>query len=223
MTEKVYDPYDFETGLKEEFVMTVDQARFSYDSAYNEGQTVVMILEGTDDDGDEQRLLHPVGPGWEAVDAGKRLAREDGADSRRLNQRSGVAVLVKAAIDCGAPLRKRGTPMEASIWPGLRFRWRRTKLNEGTSFETTRPLPVEFLGTSANGTVGAVGATTTTAPAGTGSPAGSKIGMAKLKSAAKRAADFDSFIEEGLAIADGNAELERLVADEAWFNEVRRS
>ena len=231
------DSYQLETGLKQSFDLTIDDASFQFDAGYNNGQTLCLILEGTDGDGDAQRLLYSTSPGWAPADGGARAEREDGAQNRTFNQNSAVGGLILAALQVGAPLRERGPATSASVWKGLSFRFERRKVNEGTQFETTRALPAAFLGAgsttgaSAAAPAAAAPAAAAAAPAaaapangangGGGAPGLDALTSAKLKAIAKRAASHDAFIEEGLALAETNPAVEAVLADPAWYEAAR--
>jgi hypothetical protein len=218
MAERKFNSWDFESGLKPEFELGITEARFGYDSNYNSGQTLCLILEGTDGEGDEQRLLFSCGAGWEPAEGGARAAREDGSDRRTFNRSSGIGYLGKAAVEVGAPLEKRGEAFEAKVWTGLRFRFERQTTGQG-QYASERPLPVEYLGEGAV-PMATTSPTATTATSEDNSKV-SRVMEVKLKKLAKEARDFDDFLEKGLELAAGNGDLEALVADEAWFTVAR--
>jgi hypothetical protein len=224
-----FDPFTPETGLIDDFDATVTSAFFTTDAAYNDGETLLLKLECETDNPEspETVLQYSCGNGWEAADNGKRAVREDGK-RRRFNQQSGIWKLVKAAMDAGAgdALRTRGTPMEASMWVGLKFHIKRVEMGEG-QYKTTRPLPVQFLGEAGEGS--------TTAPAASSAPAAtmpatntngagmSKVLEAKLKKLARDSATHEDFIVAAFDLdgVNGNADAERAVVDEAFFNAAK--
>lgn len=223
-----FDPFTPETGLIDDFDFTIASAYFTTDSAYNDGETLLLKLEGDTDNTDipETTLQYSCGNGWEAGDGGKVAVREDGK-RRRFNQQSGIWKLVEAAISCGAEdaLRKRGTPMEASMWVGLKFHVKRVEQGEG-QFKTTRPLPVEFLGEVGEGQAApaATAQPAASAPASTSNGAGlSKVLEAKLKKLARDSATHEDFIVAAFELdgVDGNADAERAVVDEAWYTAAK--
>lgn len=214
-----YDPWELETGLLAEFDAVVDACYFATDAAYNDGATLLLNLDVTIPELGESNLRYPCGSGWEAADSGKRAIREDGGDRRTFNKKSGVGLLVQAAVDCGAGdvLRSRGTPLEATIWEGLRFHFKRVKINEGTQYETERPLPVAYLqGDSAPLATPQEQGSAVAAPS-----SGNKVAVAKLRNLAKKSNTHDEFIEAGLELADGDSELEAMVADPDWYEAAR--
>lgn len=225
--EDLFDPFTAETGLIDDFDFTVESAYFTTDAAYNDGETLLLKLEGSTDNPEapETTLQYSCGAGWEAADGGKRAVREDGK-KRRFNQQSGIWKLVDAAMEAGATdvLKARGTPMEASMWDGLRFHIKRVEMGEG-QYKTTRPLPVAFLGVVGEGQASAPSGA---APAGAPAPAPAastngagmgKVLEVKLKKLARDCATHEDFIVAAFDLdgVDGNAEAERAVVDEAWF------
>lgn len=221
-----FDPFSPETGLIDDFDFTITSAYFTTDSAYNDGETLLLKLEGQTDNPEtpETTLQYSCGNGWEAEDNGKKAVREDGK-RRRFNQQSGIWKLVEAALNCGAEeaLRKRGTPMEASMWVGLRFHIKRVEQGEG-QYKTTRPLPVQFLGEVGEGSASAPAP----AAAATATPTSNGVGLSKvlevkLKKLAKESATHEDFIVAAFELdgVDGNADAERAVVDEAWYLAAR--
>jgi hypothetical protein len=227
------DTYDLESGLKPQFDITIQGAEFSYDAGYNSGQTLCLILTGVDSDGDEQRLLFPCSPGWQPGMGGQMAEREDGAQNRTFNQQSGIGTLIVAALQSGAPLRDRGPATHASVWPGLSFRFERQVMNKGTQYETTRPLPTAFLGVGQTGAPVAAPAAAPNVAAPAAPPAATAamptnganglnpLVSAKLKAIAKSCETHDAFIEQGLAVANGDAAVEAILADPNWYAAAR--
>lgn len=224
--DDAFDPFTAESGLIDDFDFTITEAWFTTDASYNSGETLLLKLSGNTDSADqpETTVQYSCGSGWEAEDGGKKAVREDGK-RRRFNQSSGVWKLVEAAMNCGAgeELRKRGTPMEASMWVGLRFHMKRVEQGEG-DFKTTRPLPVSFLGVVGEGSAPAAPA----APAPASAPAANGSGLSKvlevkLKKLAKDSDTHEDFIVAAFELdgVDGNADAERVVVDEAWYAAAR--
>lgn len=222
-----FDPFSPETGLIDDFDATVTSAFFTTDAAYNDGETLLLKLECETDNPEtpETILQYSTGNGWEAADNGKKAVREDGK-RRRFNQQSGIWKLVEAAMNAGAgdALRSRGTPMEASMWVGLKFHIKRVEMGEG-QYKTTRPLPVSFLGVvgeGANGSAPAAPAPAGADPASNGAGL-SKVLEAKLKKLARDSASHEDFIAAAFDLdgVDGNADAERAVVDEAFFNAAK--
>jgi hypothetical protein len=223
MTDE-FDPFTPETGLIDDFDFTVDSSWFTTDAAYNDGETLLLKLNGPTDnvENPEVTLQYSCGNGWEASDNGKVAVREDGK-KRRFNQGTGIWKLVEAAMNAGAGdvLRKRGTPMEASMWSGLKFHMKRIEQGEG-QYKATRPLPVSFLGVVGEGSA-------PTAPAAAPAPAASngsglsKVLEAKLKKLARDSASHEDFIAAAFDLdgVDGNADAERAVVDEDFFNAAK--
>lgn len=220
-----HDSYELEAGLKPEYDLTISKAVFQFDANYNNGQTLCLVLGGVDGDGDEQNLLYPCSAGWQPGNGGQSAEREDGAQNRTFNQQSGIGGLILAALQLGAPLRERGPATNAAVWMGLSFHFKRLVINEGTTFQTTRALPVSFLGAgqiAANGAAPAAAQTAAPAvPVPNGAATLDALTTAKLKAIAKKVATHDAFIEEGLALAADNPAVEAILADAKWFEAAR--
>lgn len=220
MASDEFDPFTPETGLIDDFDFTVEESWFTTDAAYNDGETLLLKLEGATDNPEQPDVTvqYSCGNGWEASDGGKVAVREDGK-KRRFNQSSGIWKLVEAAMNAGAgeALRSRGTPMEASMWAGLKFHMKRVEQGEG-QFKTTRPLPVSFLGEAGEGSSASAAAPTVT-PAASNGVGLSKVLEVKLKKLARDSDDHESFIVAAFELdgVDGNADAERAVVDEAWY------
>lgn len=224
MATDEFDPFTPETGLIDDFDFTVDSSWFTTDASYNDGETLLLKLNGPTDNPEnpEVTVQYSCGNGWEASDGGKKAVREDGK-KRRFNQSSGIWKLVEAAMNSGAGdvLRGRGTPMEASMWSGLKFHMKRVEQGEG-QYKTTRPLPVSFLGEVGEGSTSspvAADPATTAAPAATNGAGLSRVLEAKLKKIARDSATHEDFIVAAFELdgVDGNADAERAVVDEAWY------
>jgi hypothetical protein len=120
------DLYELESGLQD-FDYVMKGCRFATDQEYNNGETVLLIVEDgqqTLEDGEvsEKRQFWPCGKGWEAAEGGKSVRHESGK-VRKFNANSAVGKLLASALEAGAGgvMRKRGSPMEVSTWEGLDF------------------------------------------------------------------------------------------------------
>lgn len=239
MTER--SSWDLETGLKPAFDMTIQNAVYESDTNYMDGNVLVLVLTGTDGDGDEQRLLYSTGsPGvWGPRQGGAIAVREDGAPGRSFNQNSAVGTLISAAREAmgnaGVDLTQRGQAWEAGIWKGLTFHFERPQGNE--QYKAKAPMPVTFLGEGqlAVAPAGAAPAQApaqaqaapAAAPAGTLTANGAVDGltMAKLKANAKKATDWNEWMETCLhqGLSDTNPAVETILADEEQFKALRAS
>lgn len=224
--------WDLETGLPTEFQGIVEDAYFTVDSEYNDGQDLLLKFEvQTDDDqigdGGKTTLQFTCGKGWEAAEKGAKAVREDGK-SKGFQEQSGVGLLVKHALgtDAGAILRARVSdnvgPRDAAIWKGLTFDWERKEFSgkiEGEDRTWYRMLPVKFIGenvragSTASEPVKA--APPTEASNGNGASAIDPAMRAKLLARAKASSSHDEFIEKCYSELDlaGNQAAEDAVMD----------
>lgn len=122
----VSDSFELSSGLVEDFDGTITDAFYTYDAAYNNGDSCVLKLvvtpdeDGLFDDG-ETTLMYPAGERFEPADNGKEVIHESGK-RKNFNKNSGVGLLIGsvAELDGGIDLLKsRGEAWEAGIWTGL--------------------------------------------------------------------------------------------------------
>lgn len=224
--------WDFETGLKPSFDMTIDSAAYEYDSQYNEGKTLLLVLRGTDTDGEEQKIMYSVNPGWVPGNGGQIAVREDGTPGRSFSKASQITQLLTHAFQCmaeaGVDLRSRasGEAWDAALWPGLTFHFERVVLNpDSEQYKTERLLPTKFLGEGASAAPATQAATSAT-PAAPAAPANGTVGaltMAKLKANAKKAASWDEWMEISLDLSEKEPAVEAIISDPAQYEAMRAS
>lgn len=241
--ENEYDPWATTSGLVDDVTVTITDAYFTFDPQYNDGQTLLLKVAGQTDDEENPEFdqFFPCGNGWETTDKGKSASREDGK-RKGFNKNSGYGMFFTRAIDAGAgeALKSRGTPMEAEVWKGLTFHFKRESIDFGGEIgKKDRILPDVFLPEGIGGSAAKPVTKTTTppagaskvdklpddAPAGAGGGSGAAAGTldllvplrAKLKKAARDAGSHDGFIEAAYGIegVDGNAALEEAILDPA--------
>lgn len=214
------DPYALSSGLIDDFDGTVSEAYFGTDAAYNNGDTVLLVLELSTDDPDhpQETVKLSTGTGWTIEGQGASIVSESGK-ARSFNKNSRVGQVIAAALNIGAgdAMRAKGTPMEASTWAGLSFHWNRVEL-VGFNGETKEALlPTAFLGDE-GGTQ-----TTTTAAAAPATGEVDAATRAKLIMLAKSSADHGAFVDAAL-VMDGiaaNAAAVDLIVDEAFFTSAK--
>lgn len=124
MAEEEYDEFDTDSGLKDDFDGVIQEALFA-PGEYGTTLTLKILA----DDGDELDAMYRVGPDWATFDGGATI--EHPSKKVKLNTRSQISVLTKAAMDAGAEtvIRSRSNqngkigPRGSMIWPGLKFHW----------------------------------------------------------------------------------------------------
>lgn len=144
-----FDPWALSTGLSDTIRGKITEAFFSFDNAYNNGDTCVLKLVVQDPELGEQTLLYPCGDGWEPYEGGAKTRHSSG-DKRNFNHQSGVGLLLKYAAENGLGdlLRSTGhTPFDAALWEGLSLTFKRVdftfKNKQGEEASYHRMLPVE--------------------------------------------------------------------------------
>lgn len=236
-----FDPFKPDPGLPDNIDLTVTGGEFGWHDKY--GDSLVFTLRGDtmgEDGPGETDILYSAGKGWEPFDDGKGMRREDGR-KRGINKGSGYWKLIEAAMKCGAEdeMRQRAAagadPFRADMWVGLKFHmerfseeWedRNDRDDDGKpkKKETTRLLPVSFLGVVGDGTTTATPAATTPAAATNGAGgAPKKLIEMKLKALAKEKGTFDEFMEAGFNLpgVNGDPELEALVISQEFWATAR--
>lgn len=236
------EQYDDGWGLSEgtvlgEGVVTIDSAEFGFDASYGNGEIPLAIFEGNvvSDDGEahDWRKLYSVGKGWDVVDQGARIQREDGRP-KGVGKQSKYGLWIAGAMEAGAAevLRGRGKQTEAKVWEGLTFEVRAKETDYGGEIGKKQTLvPVRFVGegsakTATGSAPAAQSAATTAAPTATAQASGLSASLkAKLKKLAKECESHDEFVDRAFVEVDGvdgNGEAETLVADSAdFYNELR--
>ncbi|MDX1748659.1 MAG: hypothetical protein R3324_22225, partial [Halobacteriales archaeon] len=192
-------------------------------------------IETDGDPVDEWTERFSVGSGWEAVEGGKQIQREDGT-TRKINSNTDYGRIINRCLgEAGGRegreyaehfegakkvLMDRGEPTEAGVWVGLRFHMTSQEFsfhNKEEDEEVTynRTLPVAFKGEDdPDGTV--------SSPAGSESNGSlSKAERIKveaaLKKLAKEADDHADFLDKAMELetVTTHDELLELVADDS--------
>ena len=234
MTNGTRSSWDLESGLKASFDMTISQASYEHDSGYNDGKTLLLVLKGIDTDGEEQKIMYAVSPGWSPGQGGQIAVRDDGVQGRSFNKNSQIGQLITAARTCmeaaGADLTSRGSGQawDAALWPGLTFHFERVVLNaDSEQYKTERLLPTKFLGEgNATPVAGAQAAPAQGAPVASPAAPANGVGpltMMKLKANAKKATTWDEWMEISLDLATAEPAVEAILSDPAQFEALRVS
>lgn len=200
-----HDPvWDGDKGSLGPYEYTIRNARFGHVER-DRGTKLRLIFEGEargENGPIEWNPDYPCGAAetWETDPSGT-VAQHVSVPDKNFHANSGVMEFVRAAIAVGAPLKTRGgSPREASIYTGLKFRLERkvvstfTPDGEERTVEVAYDLPVEYLGEvgmTGNGAPVATPATPAT-PAPTPAPVAGGAGDVDLQLAeiAKTAKSF---------------------------------
>lgn len=219
-TATEYDPYSLSSGLIDDFDATISEAYFGYDEKYNDGSTVLLILECTTDDLDRptETLKLSTGTGWVIENQGRNIVSENGKP-RSFNKNSVVGGFLASALNVGAGelMRSKGTPMEAATWRGLSFHFNRVMVAGFDGSEKERLLPTAFIGG------GAVPASTNTAAPTASTAEVSAATRGKLTALVRSTADRDAFMDSAFntpEFANDQAAIE-LILDEGFYAEAR--
>jgi hypothetical protein len=121
--------------------------------------TTFACLTFQPEQGDTAEQCYSVGKGWEPGARGAELVTSDGR-KRNINDQTGYGKFITAALKCDGmkeTLRDRGIHYtKAAAWEGLRFELASVKEEvvnptTGQKKETSRILPVKFLGVVGDG------------------------------------------------------------------------
>lgn len=158
MAHDEFDPFATSTGLADDLDITIRNFRFGLDPGYTNDDEMVLvgICDFATDDPDvgtggviENQYI-TIGKGWEAVDGGKKVQREDGRP-KGFNNSTYMGAIIDACMSID-PDKMRGrfeqtklSPMDAGYWEGLTLHVEQT---EYKAFDKTRTrlLPTEVKG-----------------------------------------------------------------------------
>jgi hypothetical protein len=150
---ETFNPWETESGLPDDFNLTVTDAWFAKDARYKDGEVLLLHWHGTvEKDGEEEELetpiIFPCGSGWDSYDGGKTAEHEKGR--KRFISSSIYGRLIDRCVkDLGMMdlMIKRGDPKTAKVWVGLKFHLKREKIEFGSKLEPIeRLMPDKFLG-----------------------------------------------------------------------------
>ena len=235
-----------ESGLTENYVLTVEDAYFTTDARYNSGESLLLkwkghavdadsgepVLFGRDEDEEEVEVSFPVGKNWDTNDGGKTAESSAGRGKFNQNSRYGKVInrsLAKkgdGGFDIGHILQDRGRPQQADVWKGLKFLMKYEETNYGGDIGVKSALmPVKFMG-EADGAAGGSSATPAATGETTGAAASSsnKALVARLTKLAKESESHSAFVDKALdieGVADDSDLLESVVEETKFYSEAR--
>jgi hypothetical protein len=187
-----------------------------------------LINIDSDDDYDEYVARLTIGNGWEPLEDGARVVREDGG-SKPFNNNTDYGKVINRVLGSQggkegkafAPnfdgafdvLKSKGTQYDAKVWVGMRFEFATEEFSStinGEDVTWNRLLPQKFVGDGgAGGATSTAPAAAATAPSGTGQPTLEE----QLVTLAKSAGSHGEFVGQALAVPG-------LSADEALLARV---
>lgn len=86
------------TGLLENENVWIQQTTFSYDADYNKGQSLCLVAQAQCEDSRTEKVLLPVGDGWEPGPGGEELRREDGSTTRPVQKTSAYGQFIDSVL-----------------------------------------------------------------------------------------------------------------------------
>lgn len=147
------DVFSTASGFADDFDGMVVDAQFAPDMQYNSGQSMLLQLEIVSDDPDVgvQKIMYPVGAGWQSFDGGKTVVHEK-KKWKFLGTTIYGKVLTQMLETLGLDdtLRQRGfAPFDANMWIGFRAHWQRAEIEfkgTGAPASTSRLFPTKSYG-----------------------------------------------------------------------------
>lgn len=165
--------------------VAITSGSFNYDAAYNNGESLVFILEGDCDHPVwQETVLYSIGAGWETDDNVTVTGRD------AFNGNSNYARFFKAALETDAAdiIMERGTPDDASIWEGLIFGMERKPYKGFDGEDKFLLVPTSFIGEAGSKKKAKAKAKPKRSNNG-------EVSRKDLKKLAKKYDDHDDFVE----------------------------
>lgn len=200
--------------------VTIEKSYFGYDAQYQDGETLVWILEGTSPTQDEPvRQFYSMGDGWDTSDGTEVFGKDEFGSITNYAFFFGAALETKAAD----LITSRGFPHEAAIWVGLVFMMERRRFH--FKFSGKEDSRLVFAPVDADAFVGEAGESKPKKDKskskskkdkdkGESKGGGGKALRAKIKNLAKKHEDHDDFVA---AVLDKFPEVED---DDDLYSEV---
>ena len=136
------DSWETELGLLDDYDLTITRAYFATDARYNNGESLLLHLEGTTDNADtlESQVLFACGTGWVSNDGGKTAVHEKGKG--RFNRSSWYGRLIERMKELGGidALAQRGDATQAQVWEGITLHLVREEVDFGSGIEAKSHL-----------------------------------------------------------------------------------
>lgn len=192
--------FEFDEGYSEDFDFEVGMAYFGFRAEYNNGQALLLVLEGQNVDTQEDKtVMISVGQGWAPSDDASfaiHHSKEGIPDGKtQFSSQSYIARFLKALIELGAgPDLEKHTQYPngtgADTYVGMRIHLETVEVDYGKEIgKKRRLLPTGFNGyVSANGSQSAP----QTPPANVGNGGGNDL-RSQLVELAKSSADHATF------------------------------
>lgn len=152
------DEFDFDKGVKDDYVGTIVDAFFK--GSENNPEDINLVLVKKAEDGEEPEDYYRVGPEWASFDGGETVEHPSKSKVRADSQ---IATLTEKAMACGAEEIIRARSAEnglkgyktAKLWPGLIFHWtveekhvsfKNQRTGEQVERDVYKSYPDKFLG-----------------------------------------------------------------------------
>jgi len=144
----------FGSGLREEYDFNILKASFGYDLGYQNGQQLLLILEGFDEEEEEAREILSMGSGWESTDGITATHPHKAKPNNRSTFSRWCAYAADSIEAKGQDWLLDKDVLDSTIWNDTKWHLQEKEIvpaftPRGESQErpaTIRRMPVEFLG-----------------------------------------------------------------------------
>ncbi len=245
-----FDPFQGESGLKDDYEGVITDAFFQKDEQYDRMQLHLKVLA---DDGEVLENRYACGPDWGSFDGGESVEHPKGA-AKGFNNQTAYFQLIKRAFESGAEdeLRRRSKnyyggrgPMYAQLWKGLKFHWgvvsetrniKDRETGERRDVEMNRIFPDKFVQVVTEYDPAVVPAESVGAPIAATPAAVSGAGPLETIAAPTAAAiralavskPYAEWVDDVMAMTDpsgqpliNNASLMQALGDEGFYNSLK--
>lgn len=229
-----------ESGLLENFIITVEESYFTTDARYNSGETLLLrwkghavdadtgeqVLFGKDEDEEVGEVSFPCGGGWLTNDGGETAEHDSGRAKKGFNKNSAYGKVIDRALgdfNLGQVLMDRGRPQEAKVWVGLKFLMKYEETDYGGEIgKRSRLMPVSFEGEADGGA--AVPSTAAAPTTETANVPSNQVLEDQVKAIAAASSTHSEFLDKALeveGVSDDPVLLERVVDEAGLYAEVK--
>lgn len=143
------EDWELSSGLREEVTFDIHMAMFGFRANYNQGGSLLLILNGTDENGEVFEHICSIGNDWVSPDS-KHAMHPNGKNRVNKSSRYGQWITACQAIPTlWAYLLNSPGPTDASIWENLRLHLKAQAISQtirGESSTRDILLPDNFIG-----------------------------------------------------------------------------
>lgn len=223
---EIPDSFQLDSGLREDVVLTVASAYFTFDAAYQDGKSIRLILNGYDEEQEPFTIKISVGADWTTSDGGRTISHPT---KKNINKNSIYGHFITAALEIPelkSVLISRDDgngPKSALIWNDLILHCQAVEISFGRGIEARSYLmPTEYLGLAedAPGQLPMQPVSVTSAPTATPTPPATPPTLtAAERVAAAKAAKEASAVTPPAELSPLMQKLHQLVAESSTHDD----